>query len=103
MWMLGVGIGDACLRRAVSLRSSMECAHPPNLMSADPLGCASHSLRPDIGLSGQDARQHGRDIFLNLTVANMSQCVCKAGPFLYLPHQVGYLHQPTPINRKSVV
>ncbi|MNV60899.1 hypothetical protein D3C71_1533830 [compost metagenome] len=71
--MLGVDIGDARLRRAVGLRSGMECAHPPNLVSADPLGCARHSLWAKVRSVRQDARQHGRDIFRDVAGANMGE------------------------------
>jgi len=46
MRMLGVGIGDARLSRAVCLRSGVECAHPPNLVSAIPFAAPAFRLGP---------------------------------------------------------
>lgn len=83
--MLGVGIGDARLRRAVGLRSSMECAHPPNLVSADPLGCACHSFRAEVSRIGQYTSEHGGDIFWDVAGANMREVIRKTGPFMHFP------------------
>ncbi len=73
MRMLGVDIGDARLRRAVGLRSGVECAHPPNLVSADPLGGARHSFGAKVRSIGQYTSQHGRNIFWDVAGANMRE------------------------------
>lgn len=83
--MPGVRIGDTRLRRAVGLRSGMECAHPPNLVSADPLGCARHSLWAEVRRIGQYTSEHGRDIFRDVAGANMREVIRKAGPFMHFP------------------
>ena len=81
--MLGVGIGDARLRRAVGFRSSMECTHPPNLVSADPFGRACHPLRAEICRIGQYTSEHGRNIFWDVAGANMREVIRKAGPLMH--------------------
>lgn len=48
----------------------MECTHPPNLVSADPLGCARHSLWAEVRRIGQYTSEHGRDIFRVLQTLN---------------------------------
>lgn len=93
MRMSGVRIGDGRLRRGVSFRPSMECAHPADLMRADPFGCARHSLRTEVGRIGQHAGQHCRDIPWDVACANMREEIRKAGPFMRFPQQVGNLDQ----------
>ena len=85
MRMLGVGIGDARLSRAVCLRSRVECAHPPNLVSANPFGSARHSFGAKVRSIGQYTSEHCRDIFWYVAGANMRELIRKAGPFMHFP------------------
>jgi hypothetical protein len=63
----------------------MECTHPPNLVSADSLGCARHSLWAEVRRIGQYTSEHGRDIFRDVAGANMREVIRKAGPFMHFP------------------
>lgn len=63
-------IGNRCLRSTICLRSGVEGAHPADLVSADPLGCARHSLGAKVRRISQYTSERGRDIFRDVAGAH---------------------------------
>lgn len=81
-------VGDAGLSGAIGFRSGMEGAHPADLMGADALGCAGHSLGTKIGRIRQNAGQHGRDVPWLVARAHMCEVIGKTRPLMHFPQEI---------------